>query len=73
MANVVHEDENWRQRLRAEQSAATQWRDSWGFLEYAKPAGAVHVDRQIPNRHLTRTMAEQGALYPFLQQTYRDT
>lgn len=33
MSNTVHEDENWRQRLRAEQAAAGQWRDSWGFLE----------------------------------------
>ena len=41
-------------------------------LEHAKPSGSVHVDRQLPNRHLTRTIAEQGILYPFLLQTHRD-
>ena len=31
--NAVHADSNWRQRLRAEQASAGQWREQWGFLE----------------------------------------
>lgn len=42
------------------------------LLQHTKPAGSVHVDRQIPNRHLTRTIAEQGICYPYLLQTHRD-
>ena len=71
-SNIVHEDENWRQRLRSEAQAAGQWNDNWGFLEHAKPPGAVYVDRSIPNHQLSRNIAEQGVLYPFLLKTYRD-
>ncbi len=61
----------WRQRLVAEHASAAQWRDQWGFLEHNKPGG-LHVDQQIPNRHLTRTIAEQGPLYPYLLKTHRE-
>lgn len=32
----------------------------------------MYVDRHIPNHQLTRIIAEQGVLYPFLLQTHRE-
>ena len=40
--------------------------------QQTKPAGSVYVDRHIPNHQLTRIIAEQGVLYPFLLQTHRE-
>ena len=70
--NSVHTDTNWRQRLAQEAASASAWRDQWGFLEHAKPAGSVHVDRQVPNAKLHRTIVEQGVCYPFLLKTHRE-
>jgi hypothetical protein len=38
--------------------------------QHTKPGG-IAVDQQIPNRHLTRIIAEQGPCYDFLLQTHR--
>jgi hypothetical protein len=68
--NSVHAAENWRQRLVAEHASAEQWRDQWGFLEHKK--AGISVDRQIPNRMMTRMVAEQGITYPYLQKVHRE-
>jgi len=69
--NVVHQQENWRQRLQSEHNSAAQWRDQWGFLEHAKP-GHLAIDAQMPNRHLARIIAEQGPMYDYLLKTHRE-
>lgn len=71
--NSVHADTNWRQRLQQEAASAAAWRDQWGFLEFAKPAGSVgYVDRQQPNAAMHRIIVEQGPMYPYLQKTHRE-
>lgn len=41
--NFVHEDENWRQRVRYETESQKSFKENWGFLELGNSADPVQV------------------------------
>mmetsp|Transcript_12282 Transcript_12282/g.40322 ORF Transcript_12282/g.40322 Transcript_12282/m.40322 type:complete len:143 (-) Transcript_12282:52-480(-) len=45
--NFVHEDENWRQRVRYETESQKVFKDNWGFLETTRAEGLKFDTRLV--------------------------
>jgi len=60
--NVVHMDENWRQRVNSEKGAAAAWSGSWGFLQKNPSQADVGVHQ---------THAELDAVQNKIQPCYK--
>jgi len=71
VVNIVHDDENWRQRVHAEHIASSHWKGSWGFLEHSRTDDQHDRDKMLSHAKLSATLSEIGPCYPFLLNTYR--
>lgn len=65
--NVVHENENWRQRIVSEENSMMQWKNTWGFLEQDRQEDGVAISRESKVEDLTKTLSRMAPMQDYLQ------
>lgn len=69
--NLVHENENWRQRVNLEEGAANKWQNNWGFLKAKQSHAEVNVNQS--KAELDLKLSQNAPCHDYLQRRIRST